>query len=87
MEPCFCDIPVEDLKIHVKKYSRFGLAFDKNLIVNKGGAPVNYIPNKSKVRELIDLTQEQMVGLAKGGDDEHLKKMMDKYLPRYQQTQ
>lgn len=27
---CFCDIPSSDLSIHVRKYSKFGLAFKRN---------------------------------------------------------
>ena len=41
---CFCDIPVDDLDIHVKKYSRFGLSFDKDFIIKQGGKPLYYVP-------------------------------------------
>ena len=44
---CFCDIPVDDLKVHVKKYGPFGLAFDKEFIASNGGVPVYYIPKKA----------------------------------------
>ncbi|MGA3190286.1 MAG: abortive infection system antitoxin AbiGi family protein [Bryobacteraceae bacterium] len=30
---CFCDIPVGDLGLHMKKYSRFGVAFTKRYLV------------------------------------------------------
>ena len=33
----FCDIPVQDLSIHMKKYSRFGLAFHKFFLLTKEG--------------------------------------------------
>ena len=46
---CFCDIPVEDFDIHVRKYSPFGLSFKKDFIVAKGGAPVYYIPRRATV--------------------------------------
>jgi len=46
---CFCDIPVDNLSIHIKKYSPFGLSFYKNFIVQNGGCPVFYIPLKGKV--------------------------------------
>ena len=86
---CFCDIPLEDLEIHVKKYSSFGISFDKNHIIKKCGAPVYYMPIKSKVREIIDLTPEQKMELAKDGDVESLYKKIDKgeyfdtILPKY----
>jgi hypothetical protein len=46
---CFCDIPVQDLSIHMKKYSRFGLAFRKPFLLSKGATPVFYIANDSIV--------------------------------------
>jgi hypothetical protein len=41
---CFCDIPVQDLSLHIEKYSRFGLAFKKCFLVPKGARPVFYVP-------------------------------------------
>ncbi len=41
---CFCDIPIDKLDIHAKKYSRFGLAFDKDFIASCGGGPMYYVP-------------------------------------------
>lgn len=43
---CFCDIPVDDLKIHIQKYGYFGLSFRKEFIASKGGAPVFYMPKQ-----------------------------------------
>jgi hypothetical protein len=37
---CFCDIPLSDVRIHVRKYSRFGVAFPRSFILQAGGAPV-----------------------------------------------
>jgi hypothetical protein len=46
---CFCDIPELDLAIHVRKYSRFGLAFKKEFLIAKGACPVFYLANESPV--------------------------------------
>ena len=46
---CFCDIPDTDLAIHVGKYSKFGLAFEKNFLVTQGASPVAYVANESPV--------------------------------------
>jgi len=40
---CFCDIPFDDLKIHMAKYSRFGLAFAKRFMLSRGASPVFYV--------------------------------------------
>jgi hypothetical protein len=50
---CFCDIPINDLSIHIRKYSCFGLAFSKEFIANKGGIPVFYIP-RGAVSRIFD---------------------------------
>jgi Putative abortive phage resistance protein AbiGi, antitoxin len=42
---CFCDIPVADLAIHVRKYSKFGLAFKKEFLIARGACPVFYVAN------------------------------------------
>lgn len=44
---CFCDIPVGDLTIHMKKYSRFGLSFLKPFLIEKGANPVLYVCHES----------------------------------------
>lgn len=40
---CFCDIPLLDLEIHTGKYSKFGLAFAKEVLIPKGANPVHYV--------------------------------------------
>lgn len=62
---CFCDIPVEDLAMHVEKYSPFGLSFQKDFIVRNGGSPVNYLPRKTKVKLIRDISGERFLELYK----------------------
>ena len=45
---CFCDIPEENFRIHMKKYGTIGLSFKKDFIAKKGGAPVFYVPKTAK---------------------------------------
>ena len=40
---CFCDIPAQDLPLHVSKYSPFGIAYSKPFMVSKGASPVFYV--------------------------------------------
>lgn len=44
---CFCDIPADDLHLHMQKYGHFGIAFLKSLLVPKGANPVFYIAEQS----------------------------------------
>jgi hypothetical protein len=46
---CFCDIPLDDLEIHMAKYSRFGLSFLRSYLLEKGANPVFYVANESVV--------------------------------------
>jgi len=47
---CFCDIPVEDLNLHMRKYSQFGLAFSKQFLIDKGATPVFYVSQDSVIQ-------------------------------------
>lgn len=60
---CFCDIPTADLRIHVGKYSPFGLSFSKDFIVQHGGCPVFYIPLQTAVRIGRDVPPEELMRL------------------------
>lgn len=51
---CFSDIPIQDIRIHINKYSAFGLSFSKQFIASKGGVPVHYVPQNGAVRELYE---------------------------------
>jgi hypothetical protein len=54
---CFCDIPVADLGLHVRKYSKFGLAFTKAFLIDKGAAPVFYLPKGGRLFNLPGQTR------------------------------
>jgi hypothetical protein len=47
---CFCDIPKTTLGIHMKKYSMFGLAFSKQLMLHSGATPVHYVARNARHR-------------------------------------
>jgi hypothetical protein len=46
---CFCDIPITDIDIHTRKYSRFGISFLKEFLTSQGANPVFYITNNSNI--------------------------------------
>src|SRR5579872_3568077 len=46
---CFCDIPEGEFKRHTDVYGRFGLAFKKEFLVEKGANPVFYVAKGSLV--------------------------------------
>ena len=45
---CFCDIPLGDLDVHMEKYSRFGVAFTKEFLLDLGATPVMYVPGRGR---------------------------------------
>ncbi len=51
---CFCDIPNEALDIHINKYSKFGMGFEKNFIAEQGARPVMYVPQNYDIIERGD---------------------------------
>ncbi len=70
MAVCFCDIPVDDLGLHISKYSPFGLSFLKLFIVQKGANPVFYISKNSTL----------------SATDSHLRSdLFDEMLRKYQE--
>jgi hypothetical protein len=46
---CFADIPKTDIDLHVKKYSKFGLGFDRIFLAENGANPVFYVEANSTV--------------------------------------
>ena len=47
---CFCDIPIEDLGIHIRKYSHLGLSFQKSFLIKQGATPLLYVERNSAFR-------------------------------------
>ncbi len=42
---CFTDIPFSEVENHCKKYSTFGISFDKTYLANCHASPVGYVQN------------------------------------------
>ncbi len=61
---CFCDIPEADFEIHMRKYSRFGIAFKKSFLVPKGATPVHYVAKNSTLPPADDRCSyfDRMIG-------------------------
>ena len=58
---CFCDIPVDDIDIHMSKGSRFGISLLKKFLVEKGANPVFYLSKNSIVETLRNLTNPEEI--------------------------
>lgn len=86
---CFCDIPIEDLRIHMSKYSRFGLCLLKDFVARQGGVPVLYLPRNGLVQGSRHLSHDQPIAaLSKGGvaemyEELPLGELFDRMVPEY----
>lgn len=67
---CFADIPLQDISLHMGKYSMIGMSFSKNFIADAGGVPVHYLSTESRVRRSKNLTSDEIHTIVKnhGGD-------------------
>lgn len=54
---CFADIPIQDLHLHMGKYSNFGLSFNKQFLVEKGANPVLYVVQNANDKILKDRSE------------------------------
>lgn len=45
---CFCDIPADDLGLHVEKYGPFGISFQKPFLCQQGANPVYYVARDAR---------------------------------------
>ncbi len=66
---CFFFILVDDLPLHMGKYGRFGLAFEKKFIVSKGGRPVLYLPTTSRMTRNRRLSVTETLDRLQAGKD------------------
>jgi len=81
---CLCDIPVQDLAIHIEKYSPFGLSFSKDFIARNGGAPVFYVPCEAVVQSADSLPpklaeSQHQVLLDSGSRASYFDRMIQEY--------
>lgn len=68
---CFCDIPIDDLGIHISKYSHFGLSFQKAFLIEQGATPVFYVEKNSVVRNKPTKTKTR---------SEYFDQMVEEYI-------
>lgn len=72
---CFCDINMQRIEWHTKKYGKYGIAFHKDWSIRKGIQPIHYInPDSFLLREY----RETFISAEKyNGNDEEVGKLQD----------
>lgn len=50
---CYCDIPLQSLGFHAKKYGRHGLSFHRDFLIRNGARPVVYVPKRADDRMAV----------------------------------
>jgi hypothetical protein len=79
---CFADIPLQDISLHMGKYSSIGMSFSKNFIADAGGVPVHYLSTESKVRRLKNLSSEEIYSIVNKYGGDKLNEHMHETLPK-----
>ncbi len=65
----FCDIPLSQVKEHVKKYGGYGIGFSIDWGVKNGLNPVLYIEKNSRVAHSINKLGDYLVGKMSEGEE------------------
>ncbi|EGR0761770.1 abortive infection system antitoxin AbiGi family protein [Vibrio sp. Vb0937] len=69
----FCDIPLSQIKDHVKKYGKYGIGLTKTWAEQAKLNPVLYIEKQSNIGQCLDLAYDKFVHEIEG-DIDHLPK-------------
>jgi hypothetical protein len=64
---CFCDIPADDLGLHMTKYGPFGISFPKPFLRQHGANPVYYVARDARAVLSRDSRHETLGGLFPAG--------------------
>ena len=76
---CFADIPIQDLSMHMQKYSSVGISLSKEFIAEAGGVPVHYIPKGAKVKRPRNLDAGDFRKLMlEGGPEKFVEELYEK---------
>jgi len=79
---CFADIPLQDISLHMGKYSAIGMSFSKNFIADAGGVPVHYLSTESNVRRSRNLTSEEIHSIVTNHGSDRLIDHMYENVPK-----
>jgi abortive phage resistance protein AbiGi (putative antitoxin) len=89
---CFCDIPLTELTIHCHKYGRFGLAFSKRFLADRGARPVIYVPADGKTLAAYSVNPQSGLNFAHRHGAESLGnwaptgRHFDEFIPQLRRT-
>jgi len=65
---CFCDIPLKFIDEHVKRYGKYGIAFNKEWALKKGIQPINYRPDGASLSRILPELQLHVNQLSKSAE-------------------
>ncbi|HHF2874138.1 TPA: abortive infection system antitoxin AbiGi family protein, partial [Vibrio diabolicus] len=66
----FCDIPLSQIKDHIKKYGKYGIGLTKTWAEQSKLNPVLYIEKQSNISQCLDLAYDKLVYDIEGNIDQ-----------------